>query len=220
MFWAWWGIVSRDVKLSLWRSESLALSLTFGVLVVLTFAIATNPQELKVETISGVLWCGFAFSGIVNLTGSLRREKESGGLELMKLAGLPSEIIYLGKIFSSFVAIAVSSLVIGMAGGVMFNLTLNLVGVLQLCAIASLGTLGICAAGTLIAAISSELKGGESLLVALLMPLLFPVVISSTISFSSVLLGEGMKGKWLGFSAVYTGVFLLVSILLFEEVIE
>jgi len=220
MFWAWWGIVSRDVKLSLWRSESLALSLAFGVLVVLTFALATNPQELNGETISGVIWCGFAFSCIVNLTGSFNREKESGGIELMKLAGLPPEIIYLGKLLSGFTAIAVSNLVIGLAGGVMFDLTLNLAGVLQLCAITALGMLGICAAGTLIAAISSELKGGESLLVALLMPLLFPIVISSTRSFSSVLSGEGIGSRWIWFSAVYTGVFLLVSILLFEEVIE
>lgn len=217
---AWWGIVSRDVKLGLWRSESLTLSLTFGVLVVLTFALATDPQELSGETISGVIWCGFVFSGIVSLTGSFRREKESGGIELMKLAGLPSEMIYLGKVVSGFAATAVSNLVIGVVGGVMFGLKLNLSGVLELCAIAALGTVGICAVGTLIAAISSELKGGESLLVALLMPLLFPIVISSTRSFNSVLSGEGMGGRWLWLSAVYTGIFLLVSILLFEEVVE
>lgn len=217
---AWWGIVSRDIKLSLWRSESLTLSLAFGVLVVLTFALATEPQELKGETISGVIWCGFVFSGIVSLTGSFRREKESGGIELMKLAGLSSEMIYLGKMISGFVATAVSNLVIGLTGGVMLGLELNLPEVLELCVIAALGTLGICVVGTLIAAISSELKGGESLLVALLMPLLFPIVIASARSFSSILSGEGMVSRWLWFSTVYTGVFLMVSILLFEEVID
>lgn len=217
---AWWGIVSRDIKLSLWRSESLTLSLAFGVLVVLTFALATEPQELKGETISGVIWCGFVFSGIVSLTGSFRREKESGGIELMKLAGLSSEMIYLGKMISGFVATAVSNLVIGLTGGVMLGLELNLPEVLELCVIAALGTLGICVVGTLIAAISSELKGGESLLVALLMPLLFPIVIASARSFSSILSGEGLGSRWLWFSTVYTGVFLTVSILLFEEVIE
>ena len=74
--------------------------------------------------------------------------------------------------------------------------------------------------GTLIAAISSELKGGESLLVALLMPLLFPMVIASAKSFSAILTGEGIIGRWLWLGAVYAGIFLVISLLLFEEVIE
>jgi heme exporter protein CcmB len=204
----------------LWRSESLALSLSFGILVVLTFALATDPQGMKGEMISGVIWCGFAFSGIVNLTGSFRREKESGGIDLMKLAGLPSEAIYLGKMISGFVATAASNLIIGWFGGIMFGVDLNLSDILKLFAVAGLGTFGICTVGTLVAAISTELKSGESLLVALLMPLLFPIVISSARSFSLVLSGEGMGDRWLWLTLAYTGIFLTVSILLFEEVIE
>ncbi|HEX30997.1 TPA: hypothetical protein ENG04_13030 [Candidatus Poribacteria bacterium] len=217
---SWWGIVLRDVRLSLFRSESLPLSLAFGVLVVLVFALTTDPMGLKEETKSGIIWCGFAFSGVVTLTGSFRRERESGGIELMKLSGLPPEMIYLGKLTSGFIAASASNLVIGIAGGIMLGLKADPDGIVKLCAIAALGTFGICVVGTLIAAISSELKGGESLLVALLMPLLFPMVIASAKSFSAVLTGEGIIGRWLWLGAVYAGIFLVISLLLFEEVIE
>lgn len=217
---SWLGIVLRDVRLSLFRSESLPLSLAFGVLVVLVFALATDPMGLKEGTKSGIIWCGFAFSGVVTLTGSFRRERESGGIELMKLSGLPAEMIYLGKLTSGFIATSASNLVIGVAGGVMLGLRPDPNGIVKLCAVAAIGTFGICVVGTLIAAISSELKGGESLLVALLMPLLFPMVIASAKSFTAVLTGEGMIGRWLWLGLVYAGIFLLISLLLFEEVIE
>ncbi|RKY02928.1 hypothetical protein DRP77_07155 [Candidatus Poribacteria bacterium] len=215
-----WGIVARDVRLSLFRSESLALSLTFGVLVVLVFALAGDPTKLGEEAKSGVIWCGFAFSTVVTLTGSFRRERESGGMELMRLAGLSAEAIYIGKLISGFISSSASNLVIGAAGGVMLGLKADLGGLLRLCLIAALGTLGICVTGTLVAAISSELRGGEGLLVALLMPLLFPVVIASAKSFGLILLGEGLSLKWLGVEIAYAAMFLIISLLLFEEVIE
>lgn len=217
---SWWGIVLRDVRLSLFRSESLPLSLAFGVLVVLVFALTTDPMGLKGDVKSGIIWCGFAFSGVVTLTGSFRRERESGGIELMRLSGLSAEMVYLGKLTSGFIATSASNLVIGVAGGIMLGMESDLYGILKLCGVAALGTFGICVVGTLIAAISSELRGGESLLVALLMPLLFPMVIASAKSFSAVLMGESVIGRWFWLSAAYAGMFLIISLLLFEEVIE
>ena len=217
---SWWGIVSRDIKLSLWRSESLALSLTFGILVVLTFAMTAGPETLGDETVAGVTWSAFVFAGIVNLTGSFRRERANAGMDLMKMAGMPAELIYLAKLVSGFVGLAVCNLVIGLAGGILLGMEVGLAPFLQLSAIAALGTLAICAVGSLVAAISSELKGGESLLVALLLPLLLPVIIASARSFTSVLAGEGMSSRWLLFGLIYTATFLAVSILLFEKVIE
>lgn len=215
-----WGIVVRDVRLSLFRSESFVLSLSFGLLVVLAFALATDPMGLGEEAKSGVIWCGFAFSAVVTLTGSFRRERESGGIDLMRLAGLSAESIYIAKLISGFVSSSASNLVIGAVGGVMLGLRIDAGGLLELCLIAALGIFGICVVGTLTAAISSELRGGEGLLVILLMPLLFPEIIASSKSFSSVLKGEGLSLRWLGVEAAYAAAFLLISLLLFEEVIE
>jgi ABC-type transport system involved in cytochrome c biogenesis permease component len=102
----------------------------------------------------------------------------------------------------------------------MLDLSSDLNLVLRLMGIALFGTLGLCVAGTLVAAIASELEGGEALLVALLMPLLFPIVISSAKLSSFVLEKGNIAGKWVLLNVGYIAIFLIISVLLFEEVIE
>ena len=102
--------------------------------------------------------------------------------------------------------------------------SLDLVSVItffKLLGILSIGTLGLCAVGVILSGMASTTRGKESLLSVLLLPLVIPVIMAGTKCTVSLLSTGTLQGTfWIMLLILYSLVFLTISYLLFEFVIE
>lgn len=214
------GIVRKDISQMMFRSNSITLSISFGAILILIFALSGTPFDLSRETISGVIWSAFSFSAVVMLNASLRLEKETGGIDLMKLAGLPHGLIYVAKAVSGLVMMFVSNVVIAFLAFLFLDIPATPGFVIRILIVGMLGMFGLCASGTLVSTITAEIEGGMSLIVVLLMPLILPVLIASSRLFALIIGGNTLDIRWIAFDIGYFVIFTSLSFLLYEEVIE
>ena len=90
----------------------------------------------------------------------------------------------------------------------------------ELLPIVLLGTLGIATIGTLFSAIAAATQARELLLPILVFPLIVPVVIGAVRATGALMVSSINEPPWLGLMAAFDVIFLSVSMLMFEYVIE
>jgi heme exporter protein B len=87
-----------------------------------------------------------------------------------------------------------------------------------------LGTLGLAGVGTLFAAIAAHTRAREVLLPLLLFPIQVPVILATVKTTGAAIRVPGLEppdvGQWLGLLIAFDALFLSLSVLLFEYVIE
>jgi len=83
-----------------------------------------------------------------------------------------------------------------------------------------LGTLGIATVGTLFSAMAAATRARELLLPVLVFPLIVPVVISAVRATGSLMVPALNEPPWIGLMAAFDIIFLSISMLTFEFVIE
>ena len=88
--------------------------------------------------------------------------------------------------------------------------------------VALLGTIGFSTLGTLLAAMTAHLRAREVMLPLLLFPLTVPVILGSVRATEAILAGQGLGevSHWLKLLGGFDIVFLVVSPLAFEFVLE
>jgi heme exporter protein B len=93
----------------------------------------------------------------------------------------------------------------------------------ELLAILVLGDLGIAAVGALVAALAAETRARELIAPLLLLPLLVPVLIACAQATEPLLRqtqGPEDLGRWLGLLTLYDVVFVLLSVAVFDYLLE
>jgi heme exporter protein B len=93
----------------------------------------------------------------------------------------------------------------------------------ELPAILALANLGIAAVGALVAALAAETRTRELIAPLLLLPLLVPLLISCAQATEPLLRadqGPEDLGRWLGLLTLYDVVFVLVSVAVFDFLLE
>ena len=221
------ALIRKDLGLQFRSKETLALIFVFSVLVVLIFAFAFGPIfPEKVERgklTASVLWTAFVFAGIITLNRSLAVERSQGALHGIRLTGVDASNLYLSKVISNVVFLFLLEIVItpialqflDLLDVVTIRILLKLLGVL------SIGTLGFCAVGVLLAGMSTSANGGESLLSVILLPLVIPIIMGGAKCTVSLLVTGGLENRfWLKLLVGYSLIFLASGYLLAEAVIE
>ena len=221
------ALIRKDLGLQFRSKETLALIFVFSVLVVLIFAFAFGPIfPEKVERgklTASVLWTAFVFAGIITLNRSLAVERSQGALHGIRLTGVDASNFYLSKVISNVVFLFLLEIVItpialqflDLLDVVTIRILLKLLGVL------SIGTLGFCAVGVLLAGMSTSANGGESLLSVILLPLVIPIIMGGAKCTVSLLVTGGLENRfWLKLLIGYSLIFLASGYLLAEAVIE
>jgi len=130
-------------------------------------------------------------------------------------------VIYLGKMIGNIIFIFLVELVSLPLFAVFFNLSLfHLIPRLALVLFVS--TVGFASAGTLLAAISVNTKAREVLLPILLFPIIIPVIIGAVKSTGNILEGKPLVEtlSWLKLLTAFDIIFIIVSFLVFEYVVE
>ena len=215
------AIIFKDIVIEMRSKESVSSMLMFGVLVLAIFNFAFEPSSVDRSLIApGILWVAFSFAAILGLNRSLAMEMDNECLQGLLLAPLDRGDLYLGKVASNFTFIMVAELIVLPIFVIFNNLKFNF-RFLEIAGIACLGTIAIAAIGSILSTISANTRMREVMLPVLQIPLTVPVVIASVEATSMVLSGE-TKGisSWLYLLAGFSIVYLIVSYLIFEFVVE
>jgi heme exporter protein B len=221
------ALIRKDLGLQFRSKETLALIFVFSVLVVLIFAFAFGPifpeRVERGKLTASVLWAAFVFAGIITLNRSFTIERTHAALHGIRLTGVDAGTLYLSKVISNVVFLFLLEIVITPIALQFLDL-LDVVTVrilLKLFGVLSVGTLGFCAVGVLLAGMSTSANGGESLLSVILLPLVIPIIMGGAKCTVSLLVTGGLENRfWLKLLIGYSLVFLASAYLLADAVIE
>jgi heme exporter protein B len=201
-------LARKDLKLELRARSTVPAMLIFVVaaLVVFHFALPADSSELAAK---GMLWIAIVFTALLGLTRAFVAEREQRLIDGLLLAPCDRSAIWLAKSLSVLGFLVVAELVALPAFALFFSGIdgATVAGVL-------LADLGICAVGTVLAAMAVAGRARELLLPLLFLPLAIPIVVGgvgSSLADSS--------GKYLAFLALYDAIFVLVAWAAFEYVV-
>jgi heme exporter protein B len=201
-------LARKDLRLEL-RARSLVpamLLFVVAALVVFHFALPAGSSDLAAK---GMLWVAIVFTALLGLTRAFVAEREQRLLDGLLLAPCDRSAIWLAKALAMLGFLVVAELVALPAFALFFSGVdgATIAGV-------ALADLGICAVGTVLAAMAAAGRARELLLPLLFLPLAIPIVVGGV--------GAGVAdepARYLGFLALYDGVFAIISWASFEYVV-
>jgi heme exporter protein B len=216
-----WAILAKDLRVE-WRSrDRVAAMAVFALLVVVIFQFAApggSAPEQRAH-LPGLLWVAWVFSAILGLNRAFQSELENDALAGLALAPADRGWIYLGKATAALLLLLAVQLASAVAFALAFDLPLGAVAA-ELGLVALLGALGICTIGTLFSAVAARTRYREIMLPLLLLPLLIPVILGSVRATEALLAVGALPFAPIQLLIVTDGVFLIVSFLAFEYVLD
>jgi heme exporter protein B len=216
-------ILRKDLLLELRTKESVPAMTLFSITVYVLFHFGLDRNSLDGELAAGVLWVTLLLAAVIGVTRLFAAEREQGGIDALLLAPVDRTALFLAKAGALFLFLVAVEIVAVPAFGLML-LGPGLGGTLpELPLILVLGDLGIAAVGALVAALAAETRARELIVPLLLLPLLVPVLISCAQATEPLLRpdqGPEDLGRWLGLLTLYDVVFVLVSIAVFDFLLE
>ena len=214
------AIASKDILLELRTKEVATSVLVFALLVLVIFNFAFEPGANTIVLMApGILWVGYTFAGVLGLNRTFATEKENACLDGLMLCPMDRSVIYWGKLVGSFTFMLVVEAIITPIFLILFNLPLVMPGLVLIIVLA---TLGFTSVGTLFSALAANTKAREIMLPILFFPIVAPIIIAAVEATGVVLEGGPLAGTstWLQIMVAFDVIFLVVSSLVFEFVIE
>ena len=212
-------IARKDLRSEFRTKQMLNSMLIFALLVIVIFSFAFGPYPENIDQLApGILWVAFTFAGMLGLSRSFASEKEQGCLDGLKLCPVDRSAIYMGKVISNTVLMFIMEMITVPVFIVLFDYSIS--NPLELGCIIVLGTLGFVFVGTLLSALTVNVRTREILLPVILFPVIVPVIISAVLATGKIL--SGTNGIWaeIRILGAYGAIFFIVALLIFEYVIE
>jgi heme exporter protein B len=221
------AILRKDVRTEVRTRQMISSMFVFAVLVLVVFNFTLFLDEVRaIELGPGILWVAFVFAATLGLNRSFAIEGENRCLSGLMLAPAPRSAIYFGKLLSNVLFMLVMEAFVLPLFVVFFNLSLwELLAPSELATfvlVLVLGTIGYAAVGTILAGVAANTTMREVLLPVLLFPVSVPMVIGAA-EATRLLFDENPDTSpwiWIRVILVFAVVFLIVSWLTFEYVIE
>jgi heme exporter protein B len=202
------ALTRKDLRVELRARDTLPAMLLFvlSTLVVFHFAL---PEGTGDDAAYGLLWVAIVFTALLGLARAWVPEQEHGVLDGLVLAPSDRSAIWLGKTLATLTFL-IAAQVVALPAFVLFFAPLDvtaLAGVL-------LADIGICAVGSLMAAMAAASRSRELLLPLLVLPLTIPLIVGGV---GAAISPEGER--YLLLLALYDGVFAVLSWASFEYVV-
>jgi len=205
-----------------WRSrDRLVAMLVFSALVVVVFHFAL-PGGAGARTRAfapGLLWVAYVFAALLGLGRAFAVELENDALAGLALAPAERGWIFLGKWAANVAILALVQAVTALVFAIVFEV--DLLPVLgRFAAVAALGSVGLCAIGTLSAAVAVRTRFRELLLPLLVLPLLWPVLSGAVRGTAELLASGTLPFEPVQLLLVTDATYLILSFLTFEYVLD
>ncbi len=221
------AILRKEVRTEVRTRQMISSMFVFAVLVLLVFNFTLFLDEIRaIELGPGILWVAFVFAATLGLNRSFAIEGENRCLSGLMMAPAPRSAIYFGKLLSNILFMTVMEIFVLPLFVVFFNLSIwELLSPRELATfflVLFLGTVGYAAVGTILAAVAANTTMREVLLPVLLFPVSVPIVIGAAESTRLLFDVDPVSSPWIWIRVllVFAVIFLVVSWLTFEYVIE
>ena len=201
------ALARKDLLLELRGRETLPSMALFVLATLVAFRFAlTSEQE---QAAQGLLWVAIVFTALLGLGRAFVPEREQGVLDALVLAPCDRSAIWLGKVLATL-AFLVAVEVVALPAFALFFGGIDGATV----AAVALANVGICAVGTLLAAMAVSGRAREVLLPLLFLPLALPIVVGGV---GATVADD--PGRYLAFLGLYDGVFAILAWATFEYVV-
>ena len=202
------ALTRKDLRIELRAGDTLPAMLLFvlSTLVVFHFAL---PEGTGDDAAYGLLWVAIVFTALLGLARAWVPEQEHGVLDGLVLAPSDRSAIWLAKTLATL-AFLVAAQVVALPAFVLFFAPLDLTALAGVL----LADIGICAVGSLMAAMAAAGRSREVLLPVLVLPLAIPLIVGGV---GAAISPEGVR--YLLLLALYDTVFAVLSWASFEYVV-
>ncbi len=213
-----WAILAKDVRYELRSKQTWTSMGMFALLVLVIFNFAFDLHvDNKFAVAPGALWVAFIFASLLGLGRTIAAEREQGSMDRLLLCPVDRKAIYLAKLLGNLLFIGIVELIALPVYAALFDVPLFAGALIP---IVLLGTLGIAIIGTLFATMAAATRARELLLPILVFPLIVPIVIAAVRATEALLAPTTNEPQWLGLIIAFDVIFLSVSMLTFQYVIE
>jgi heme exporter protein B len=219
-----WLVARNDLRRELRTLSSFASMLLFSVIVVAVFGFLWGEltgRGLSDVLVAGILWVTVPFASLVAYGRSFAVEREDDRLLGLALAPVDRSAVYAGKLAGNLLIVALLEIVF--LPVVAIFLGVNLLPILgPLLLVMALGTIGLSALGTLLAAIVAQLRQGEAFLAILLLPPAIPLIVCAVRSTAILLAGDPLADArtYLALCLAFDLVVLAAAAALFDWLME
>lgn len=210
------AIALKDIRSELRTKEALGSMASFSVLAVIVFGLAFDLRVPDSDmVVPGVLWVVMMFAGVLGLNRTFGSEVEQRTLEALLLAPMDRNAIFFGKLIGNFAMMLSIQFLVLPTILIIYDVNLFhpwiLVGL-------GVGVLGYVLVGSLFAALTAGVRGRETLLPIMILPIMVPLFLAGVSLTANVVDGRPFSDyrHWIGMLVLYDVVFGLISILLFD----
>ncbi len=191
---AFWGIVRRDLTVSMRHRSDLFNPVIFFLIVVTLFPLGVSPAPDVLKALApGVLWVVALLATLLSSDGIFHADFEDGSLEQLLLSPQPLYLMVLAKVLSHWFITGLPLTLIAPMLGLMLQLPAAGMVPLMLSLLAGTGTLSFV--GAIGAALTVGLRRGGLLLSLIVIPLYTPVLIFGASAVQSAIEGFSIAGQ-------------------------
>jgi heme exporter protein B len=216
------AIVAKDLRME-WRTRAIFTSMfvfTVLVIVVFNFAIGADPERMR-DAAPGVLWVALLFATVLGLQRAVQVESEEDCLQGVLLAMGDRSALFVAKVVVNICYLSVVALGALPLFSIWFRIDiLSCLGSLGVVLI--LGIVGLSLVGTLFSMISANTRTRGLQLPLLFLPISVPLTIAAVYATTELIQGHGLPDiqDYLTLMVVFDVVFLVVTLLVFDYVVE
>lgn len=206
------NIARKDLR-ALLAEGGVAGAFLLGLLVIFVFSLSQNTgQSAAPEEAAAIFWLGTLFCQTLIFNQLYALEEKNDVKKGLLLGAAPVQGVWLGKFLAALPLAFISQTLFAIAIAIFLNRYLNLGAGSGLFG-ALLADVGICAAGSLLAAANGSV-GKDSLTAIVLFPLLAPALLGGV----ALLADAGDALSWLGLLGAFDALFVGAALILFPFV--
>jgi heme exporter protein B len=213
-------VAGKDLRIERRSRVTVQQILPFGLIVLLLFAFALDPDRGVLERVApGLFWVAVLLAVLLAVGRSFAIEADNGAHDSLRLSGLDPAAIFLGKAAAIAVQLIVLEVMLAVGVVVLFGVTLGSIAPLVLATAAA--TVGLAAAGTLYGVLAAGLRVRETLVPVLLLPVVSPVLLGATRAWEAAIDGVPADAwPWVGILAVFAVLAVGTGMLAFGPLLE
>lgn len=214
------AVAGKDLRIETRSRVALAQILPFGVLVLLLFAFALDPQRRLLPHVApGLFWVAVLLAAVLAVSRAFAVETEHGARDALRLSGIDGAAVFLGKAGAIALELLVLEIVLLVGTFALYDVTLH--GLVAIIPAAVAATVGIAATGTVYGILAAGLRVRETLVPLLVLPVTAPVLLGATRAFDEALSGNtGDAWPWVQLLVVFAVIYVTAGIVAFESLLE
>jgi heme exporter protein B len=225
-----WLVAGKDLRIELRSRVLLHQVLPFAALVLFLFAFALGPDHRVLSGAApGLFWVAVLFLTVLAVQRSAAIEAGPGARDTLRLSGLEPPGVFLGKTLAVVLELAVVEVLLGLGVDLLYGTGIREPGLLVGASLA--GTVGLAAAGTLYGSLTQSVRGRETLLPFLLLPVAVPVLLAGSHLWQAALRGQDVSsalsgapvvgnGPWLALLTAFSLAYLALGVVVFGPIQE